>query len=162
MFLGVGEAGILSIVLLSQCVSCATTKSLTVVPGSQIPCGSLPSSISHVSQRSLQSPAADTHLHMLTLYHQCNSLFYWCGAGEQEQISGLPSHDILWGCAGTLEETLDRSIVAPLTWRQIDLLAQRPGARVCCTSCVKIFYMSLCTLVGSRYSLPKAIFQYKY
>lgn len=34
---------------------------------------------------------------------------------------GLPSHDMSWGCVGSLGEALERSIVAPSTCRQINL-----------------------------------------
>ena len=33
--------------------------------------------------QNLQCPAAGASFHMLTLYHQCDGPFYWCGEGEQ-------------------------------------------------------------------------------
>lgn len=62
-----------------------------------------------------ECPAAEASLHILTLYHQCNGpvLLMWgrrTGTGL-----GLPSHNILWDCTGSLGETVKRSIDAPPT-----------------------------------------------
>lgn len=45
-------------------------------------------------------------------YNQCNGPILLWGRRTEKNL-WLASHDILWGCAGSLEEGLERSTVAP-------------------------------------------------
>lgn len=74
--------------------------------------------------KSAECPTSEASFYMLTLYHQYYRpilLMGKTGTGFR-----LPSHDIWWDCAGNLGEALDRLIVIPPTWQQIDLSYQKP------------------------------------
>lgn len=76
-------------------------------------------------QQSVQCPAAEVNLHMLTLHHWCKGPILLMWEGEQGQVLGY--HRMTYvGCAGSPGETLGRSIIASLTWRQTDLSYQDP------------------------------------
>ena len=106
-----------------------TPRSFTVVPGTWISCGFIHIivSLTDVPAKSAECPAAEASLYMSTLYCQCNGLILVIWERRTGTGLGLPSQDIWWGCAGSLGEVLEKSIVAPPTWRQIDLVAQWPG-----------------------------------
>lgn len=82
--------------------------------------------LADVWANSAESPAAKASSHMFTVYHQCIGpiLLVW---GKIRTGHKLPSHDRWWGYAGNLGESLEKSIIVPLTWRQIALLTQWPG-----------------------------------
>ena len=83
-------------------------------------------SLTYVPAKSAESLAAEANLHILTLYHQCSGPILMMWGTRIGTDLRLPSHDILWGCADSLGEALEKSIVASPTQRQIDLVTQCP------------------------------------
>lgn len=72
-------------------------------------------SLADVPAKSAEYPAAEVSPYLLTLYHQCNEPISLMWERRTGADLGLPSHDILQGRVGSLEEALEKSFFAPPT-----------------------------------------------
>lgn len=81
-------------------------------------------SLADVPAESVLCPASEASFYMLTLYHQYYGPILL--VGKTGTGFRLPSHHIWWDSAGNLGEALERLIVVPPTWGQIDLSYQKP------------------------------------